>query len=163
MERGELRFNLSQLNLNDLVTKAANNMELQVKAREGQINTDLDPKVSSIEGDQMHLYNVILNLVDNAIKYCRKRPEIAVSTSQSDNFITLSVRDNGIGMSRDEQRKIFETFYRVHSGNVHQTKGFGLGLSYVKAIIDKHQGQISVDSEPGQGTTIGISFPIVSK
>ena len=112
-----------------------------------------------IYGDSEHLANLVNNLLDNAIKYSVEAPEITVETMNNEKGIILSVEDKGIGMSKSVQSKIFERFYRQNSGNVHNVKGFGLGLNYVRAIIDAHRGTINVSSEPGKGSRFEIFLP----
>ena len=106
------------------------------------------------------LTNVIINLLDNAIKYCIETPDIVVNTNNRGNYLLIRVGDNGIGISKSNRKKIFERLYRVPTGNIHNFKGFGLGLSYVKAIVDQHEGKVSVDSEPDEGSTFTIQLPI---
>ena len=116
-----------------------------------------------ISADRIHLTNIIYNLVDNALKYSEEKPVIKISTANRDGGIQLSVSDNGIGISKENQKKIFDTFYRVPTGNIHNVKGFGLGLSYVKAATEKHGGRVSVESEAGKGSTFHVFIPIERK
>jgi len=159
IDRGELKIESSRINLHDLILKVIHHVEIQVKKKDGQINQLLNAKDVFVNGDQMHLSNVIFNLIDNANKYSPDEPKIEIVTQNEDEYIILSIKDQGIGISKENQKKIFEKLYRVPTGNVHNTKGFGLGLSYVKAIIEKHNGQISVFSELGKGSTFRIAIP----
>ena len=113
-----------------------------------------------IPGDPQQLRQLITNLIDNAIKYSKENPEINITTHDAENGIEIIIRDNGIGISKENQRKIFDKFYRVPTGNVHNVKGFGLGLSYVQAVVNKHGGEISVNSELGKGSTFTVILPL---
>ena len=115
--------------------------------------------VFEVEADTVHLTNVVFNLVDNALKYTPESPEIKIETREQNGQFVLSVSDNGIGISRDQQKKIFEKLYRVPTGNIHNVKGFGLGLSYVKVIVEMHHGQIKLESEPEVGSTFSVYLP----
>jgi two-component system phosphate regulon sensor histidine kinase PhoR len=119
----------------------------------------LDAHRYSLFADKMHVGNIIYNLIDNALKYCAGAPHILISTQSDNNQLIISVKDNGIGIKKDDQKKIFDTFYRVPTGNVHNVKGFGLGLSYVKAVVEKHGGHIEVDSEINKGSTFVVYLP----
>ena len=127
--------------------------------RGGVIEESLDAEESVISGDREHLRNLVHNLLDNANKYSENTPQIKVLTRNSKNGILLVVEDNGIGMTKAVQSKIFERFYRQTSGNIHNVKGFGLGLNYVKSIVDAHNGTISVESEPGSGSRFTVFLP----
>jgi two-component system, OmpR family, phosphate regulon sensor histidine kinase PhoR len=135
------------------------NIFIQVKKRKGEIKTHLDAKNIQIEGDQLHITNVIYNLIDNAIKYCEAEPLIEIFTRDEVDGIAIEVRDNGIGISRENQEKVFDKLYRVPTGNVHNVKGFGLGLSYVKGVVEKHGGSVEVRSEIKKGSTFIIHLP----
>jgi two-component system phosphate regulon sensor histidine kinase PhoR len=131
-----------------------------VKTRSGTIETQLRASNPFVNADEMHITNVIFNLLDNALKYTKDIPKIIVSTTERKGGIVLSVTDNGIGIGKEHQKKIFEKFYRVPKGNVHDVKGFGLGLNYVKKIIEEHSGTIKVKSELGKGTVFEIFLPV---
>jgi two-component system phosphate regulon sensor histidine kinase PhoR len=116
-------------------------------------------KPSILFADKMHLTNIIYNLVDNALKYSERNPVIKISTENINGGIQIFISDNGIGISKENQKRIFENFYRVPTGNIHTVKGFGLGLSYVKAAVEKHGGRIDVESELGKGSTFKVFMP----
>lgn len=156
-ENVELKFN--PINLHDLIVDAVVNAELKVLTKGGTIVTNLNAQKPVIEGDVTHISSIINNLLDNAEKYTPEKPEIVISTKDVKGGVEFSVTDNGIGMSKDALKNIFEKFYRVHTGNLHDVKGFGLGLSYVKAMVDAHHGKIQVKSEPGKGSTFTILLP----
>jgi two-component system phosphate regulon sensor histidine kinase PhoR len=132
---------------------------IQVEKREGKIACHFESEQPCINADPMHLSNVIANLIDNANKYSNEKPEITITTHNNERGVIVSIVDKGIGMTRDTLKKIFEKFYRVQSGNIHDVKGFGLGLSYVKAIVEQHKGTIHVTSEPGMGSSFEIFLP----
>ena len=149
----------SDLDVHEIINQAIQNTQLLVDQRQGIITKQLEAVNCLINADKVHLTNIIFNLIDNAIKYTKDSPLIVVSTKDAGNGIEISVKDNGIGISKDNQRKIFDKFYRVPTGNVHNVKGFGLGLSYVLAVVEKHNGTINVDSELGKGSTFKIVMP----
>jgi two-component system phosphate regulon sensor histidine kinase PhoR len=163
IERGELKLKPQPIYLNALIKDLLQSFELQVTRRSGSIQFYPDADSDSIEGDKVHITNVIFNLLDNANKYSPEIPELTISTFNKDNNVCVKVTDKGIGISRENLRKIFDKLYRVPSGNLHDVKGFGLGLSYVKAIIEKHNGQIAVESQPGKGSSFTIILPIYGK
>src|SRR5690606_11621413 len=124
---------------------------------------DLKANPDEIVGDELHLSNVVFNLVDNALKYGKDDPFVKLSTYTQGDQIVITVEDNGIGMSKDQQSRIFEQFYRIHTGNLHDVKGFGLGLSYVSDIVKRMKGKISVKSEKNKGSTFEVILPIKNK
>jgi two-component system phosphate regulon sensor histidine kinase PhoR len=160
IERGELTLKPEKLEVNELIREVATNFEIQVNQRGGKVNLRLNAAHDFVNGDKVHLSNVIFNLLDNANKYSFETPDITISTGNASEKIIISISDKGIGISKDNQKKIFERLYRIPTGNVHNVKGFGLGLSYVKAVIEKHSGEVDVTSEPGKGSTFTISLPL---
>lgn len=158
-DRGKIPLKIKTVNMHELIESIISNFKIQVKKREGTINWLFQAAHSRVNGDELHLTNVIVNLLENALKYCDKTPEILVTTENQKRFLKVSVRDNGIGISKENLRKVFEKFYRVPTGNVHNVKGFGLGLSYVKKIVEEHGGEVGVESEPGKGSVFYIMLP----
>jgi len=159
MDKGELKLKIGDLDLHQVVEQVLQNMKIQLEQRGGSFITDLQATNTLVQADKVHLTNVVFNLVDNALKYTETIPVIKVGTRDEAQGIVVFVEDNGIGISKDNQKKIFEKLYRVPTGNVHNVKGFGLGLSYVKAIVDKHNGWIKVKSEPNKGSRFEILIP----
>jgi two-component system phosphate regulon sensor histidine kinase PhoR len=127
------------------------------------MNLDLQATTTLIRADEVHIGNVIHNLIDNAIKYCDKEPVVSISTKNIGSTIQITIQDNGIGIKKENLKMIFDKFYRVSTGNIHNVKGFGLGLYYVKLIIESHSGKISVKSQLGQGTTFSIVLSLNAK
>ena len=146
--------------MHTIIEHAVETIDIQVQQRNGRVDLNLDAAEHIIYGDSEHLASLVNNLLDNAIKYSPDSPEIKVSTKNIDRGIVVSVEDKGIGMSKSVQSKIFERFYRQSSGNVHDVKGFGLGLNYARAIIEAHKGNISVFSEPGKGSRFDVFLPL---
>ncbi len=159
MDKGELKLTIVDINMNEVVDQVLQNMNIQLERRGGSFITDLQATNTLVEADKVHLTNVVFNLVDSALKYTEKIPVIKVGTRNEAQGIVVFVEDNGIGISKENQKKIFDKLYRVPTGNVHNVKGFGLGLSYVKAIVDKHNGWIKVKSEPNKGSRFEILIP----
>jgi two-component system phosphate regulon sensor histidine kinase PhoR len=159
LEKGKLRLNKVGFNFHDVIEDAINKIDLQLKARHGKITTNLAAEFSFVEADKVHLTNVIFNLLDNAIKYSPESPEIKISTENVNKGMMIHVKDNGSGISKANQKKIFDTLYRISTGNVHNVKGFGLGLSYVKAIVEMHGGYIKLESELKKGSVFSIFVP----
>ena len=163
IDKGQLKLNKSVNNMHDIINVAIGSKKIEIKGKGGKINTNLLATQSNVSGDKIHLTNIIINLLDNAIKYCIKQPNITISTTNKNNLIFISIKDNGIGISNANKNKIFEKLFRVTTGNVHNFKGFGLGLSYVKAITELHNGTVSVDSELEKGSTFTVQLPIITK
>lgn len=159
LDEKKIELNKENLNGNELIEEAIQNSSLSLVEKEGEIKTQLNAAQCYFYGDKLHLINVLNNLIDNAIKYNHNKPKIIISTYNKKNSWSIEVQDNGIGIDQDNQRKIFERFFRVHTGNVHNVKGFGLGLNYVKLIVEAHHGTIGVESTQGKGTIFKISLP----
>lgn len=162
-DRKKSSFKKKHLDLNEIVESIANSFSLRVEHTGGKINVDIGAVDSDIYVDEVNFQNVIFNLMDNAVKY-RKTDEpvnIYLKTWNDDKWLYLSVHDTGKGIKKDDLKKIFEKFYRVGTGNVHDVKGFGLGLAYVKKVVDLHDGEIKVDSEYGKGSTFTIKLPVI--
>ena len=159
MDKGELKLKIVDIDVNQVVDQVLHNMKIQLEQRGGQFITDLKAMHTMVQADKIHLTNVVFNLVDNALKYTEKIPLIKVGTHNESDGVVVYVEDNGIGISKENQKKIFDKLYRVPTGNIHNVKGFGLGLSYVKAIIDKHNGWIKVKSELNKGSRFEILIP----
>lgn len=162
LEKKELQFNIKKINANLLIATVVDNYQLQLNEKGGKCNLSLNAADAIIEADELHFTNIISNLVDNAIKYSRENLTIEVKTYNESGRILIEIEDNGIGMSRETMKNVFEKFYRAHTGNVHNVKGFGLGMSYVKTIVDAMNGDIKVDSTLGKGTTFTLEFPLAS-
>jgi two-component system phosphate regulon sensor histidine kinase PhoR len=159
LDKKEFKLNLEELDLHEIIDNAQYNINLQVEKRGGIIRQDLKAKNSIITGDEIHLTNIIYNLLDNANKYSSGNPEITIRTENEEQGIWVRISDKGIGMTRDVLNKIFEKFYRVPTGNLHNVKGFGLGLTYVKMMVEAMNGKILVNSTPGKGSEFKIFFP----
>lgn len=157
-EKKELSIVNEPVDLNELLSRLMNVMSLQVQARNGKIEFSgtVDPLI--ITGDAFHLERVFLNLIDNAIKYAKEAPVIELNLFEKAGYVNIEISDNGIGIAKDEQKRIFDRFYRVSTGDLHNVKGFGLGLSYVKTIVELHRGIIEVESKPGKGSMFRIKF-----
>lgn len=159
-DHGELKLKKEEINLHELIETLAQNFLLQIDRRAGKLEFLPEAEDPVITGDTMHITNVVSNLMENAMKYTRQTPLISISTRNEPGKIVLSVSDNGIGISREDQKRIFDKFYRVPTGNVHNVKGFGLGLSYVKLIVEQHKGSIRIKSEPEKGSRFDIHLPL---
>ncbi|MCX6236443.1 MAG: HAMP domain-containing sensor histidine kinase [Bacteroidia bacterium] len=161
LDRKEFEFNFHAVNVHELIEEARNGILLQVEKKGGKINTKLEAVNPVVTTDPIHFTNLVYNLLDNANKYSPDEPLITVTTTNCPKGIYLTVEDKGIGMSKAVQTRIFDKFYRLTSGNIHNIKGFGLGLSYVKAILEANDGSIKVHSEPGKGSRFVVFIPFL--
>lgn len=159
LDKQDFELKITDVNINELANMAVEHAALKVNQRGGTIKATINAKKPFIRGDENHISNVIHNLLDNAEKYSPDPLEISLETKNVANGVEITVKDKGIGMTKDDVKRIFEKFYRVSTGNIHDVKGFGLGLSYVKAIVDAHQGTITVRSDLGKGSTFTVFFP----
>nr|WP_321236547.1 HAMP domain-containing sensor histidine kinase [uncultured Psychroserpens sp.] len=162
LEKNELNISKERVKLHDLIEDAVTHVELIVEDRKGYVKSHLNADKSSVLANETHFTNVIVNILDNAIKYSDDAPKIDVYTENIGTNILLKISDQGNGMTKQVQKRVFEKFYREHTGNVHNVKGHGLGLAYVKRIVDDHQGHVSVESEKGKGSVFIIKLPLIS-
>ncbi|OWY21351.1 PDZ domain-containing protein [Sphingobacteriales bacterium UPWRP_1] len=162
LEKGNLKLNIERIDMHHVLLEAAQKTMLRVNKQHGNITTNLEAANAQVDGDLLHLTNVIYNLLDNAVKYAKPDvpPQIAIATFNMENNLIISVTDNGIGMGKDTINKIFEQFYRVPTGNIHNVKGFGLGLSYAKLMVEQHGGSIKANSRLGKGSTFEVRLPL---
>lgn len=163
MDKQEVQLTKVRLHVHPVIEDIIQNHVLQLEEKNGKAELQLNARNDLVEADAVHFRNLISNLVDNSIKYSRENPVIKISTANSNKTLSIRVEDNGIGMSKETLRRIFEKFYRAHTGNLHNVKGFGLGLSYVKTIVDAHHGKIKVESTPGKGSAFTIEIPVLKK
>ena len=161
LEKKELELNKQKVDIHDLIHSVLDSFKLQLEGKPSSINYNLRASIFEANVDEEHVIHVLSNLIDNAIKYSKESIDILITTSNVNNKIVIAIEDNGIGMSSDTSKHIFEKFYRAHSGNIHNVKGFGLGMSYVKWVVEMHKGNIKVQSELDHGTTIEVSLPLV--
>jgi two-component system phosphate regulon sensor histidine kinase PhoR len=163
MDRQELQLNKQPLHVHDLIHEIMDNYALQLDEKQGRADLNLSARQDYIEADPVHFRNLISNLIDNAVKYSKDNLELKITTHSTSKNLIIRVEDNGIGMSKETVRRIFEKFYRAHTGNLHNVKGFGLGLSYVKTIVDAHNGKIKVESVLGRGSAFTLELPLLKK
>ena len=164
-EKGNIRFNEKEIDANVIIDDVVKTFALKVEQAGGTLEANLDAEDGAIYVDEMHFTNVIFNLLDNAVKYRREDEplHLVVTTANTGQRLVITIEDNGIGIRHDDLRRIFDRFYRVHTGNKHDVKGFGLGLAYVKKVIDLHQGDIKCESELGKGSKFTISLPLLKE
>jgi two-component system, OmpR family, phosphate regulon sensor histidine kinase PhoR len=161
IDRQELQLKLQPLHINEVIRRVMDNFKLQLDEINAQVVLQLQEGNDLAEADEVHFTNLISNLIDNAIKYSRERLIIRIMTIRHGKNLNIRIEDNGIGMTKETQRRIFEKFYRAHTGNVHNVKGFGLGLSYVKSVADAHHGKIKVESVAGKSTAFTLEIPLI--
>jgi len=163
MERQQGQLNKKDIHVHDVIQKVISNLHLQIEEKQGKVELQLNAAQDLMEADEVHFTNLINNLLDNAVKYSKENVPLAIRVSTKNSSrgnIRIMVEDNGIGMSKETVSRVFEKFFRAHTGNVHNVKGFGLGLSYVKAMTEAHEGKIRVESVLGKGSTFTIDFPL---
>lgn len=160
LDKQELKMKSENLNMNDLIQSAIDNMSIQIESKSGQVNAVYNAEMDNIIGDEGHMTNVVINLLENALKYSKEDPVISLRTENKRNQFVFSIQDRGQGMSRESIRHIFQKFYRIPKGNLHDVRGFGLGLAYVKTIIDLHHGEIYAESEIGKGSKFTIAITL---
>ena len=162
LQKKQLIISKDRLQLHELIEDAVTHVELIVKNRAGYIKTNFRATKSSILANDSYFTNVIVNILDNAIKYSEGPPKIDITTENHGNSILMSIKDQGVGIGKTAQKRVFEEFYREHTGNVHNVKGHGLGLANVKRIVENHQGIIFIESEKGKGSTFTIKLPLIT-
>lgn len=162
MDRKEIKLQLEQVDMHHLISEVCRSFELPFQERQGTLSQELNASNDSVNGDRVHLGNVLHNLIDNALKYSPEQPDVRLATKVEDGNLLISVSDNGIGIPKKDQEMVFQRFYRVPTGNVHNVKGFGLGLHYVDEITRVHKGSVKVNSDPGKGSTFTIRLPLLS-
>lgn len=160
MERGEVQLKLGTVNVHQIIERVLENISPQIELRQGIIDMNLQAENPEIQADEVHLTNIIFNLLDNANKYSPENPVIKITTENTEKGLSIKVIDQGIGMTKESIKNIFEKFYRVPTGNVHDVKGFGLGLSYVKKMVEEHHGKINVQSKLGEGSEFEVVLPL---
>ncbi|UTA68179.1 sensor histidine kinase KdpD [Emticicia sp. 21SJ11W-3] len=163
LDKGDVKLKMERVNIHETIEQVLHNLSVQIEQKNGMVHLELDAEHPEIEADDVHLTNIIFNLLDNANKYSPENPEITIKTENIDDYLKITIADKGIGMTKDQLNKIFERFYRVPTGNLHDVKGFGLGLSYVKKMVESHQGIIQVDSKPGDGSRFEVYLPLNTK
>lgn len=159
IERDNIELNVEEIDLADLIRNISPSIELKINDKQGTLHLDMTAKNAFVRADRLHLTNILHNLVDNGVKYSGDKPEIRIGLRNDGKKLVLSVQDNGIGIPKEHQKRVFDKFYRVPTGNVHNVKGFGLGLYYVKTMCKEHKWKLDLQSEPGKGTKIEIAMP----
>lgn len=161
IDRQHVELNKEAVHLQELITHISPSLELKIGEKQGKLHLDTGASAAVVQADRLHLTNILHNLVDNAVKYARPgvAPEITIHLQERPDGIILSVEDNGMGISKEHQKRVFDKFYRVSTGNVHNVKGFGLGLFYVREICKQHGWRVELSSEPGKGSQISIKIP----
>lgn len=161
LDKQEIQLNVAPLHAHDLINAAINNIQLPLKAKNGHLEKHFNAMDDLLMADEVHFTNIINNLLDNAVKYSNDNLKIKISTSNFNGHLRIRIEDTGIGMNKETLNRVFEKFYRAHTGNIHNVKGFGLGLSYVKSIVDAHRGKIKAESTPGKGSCFTLDFLVL--
>ncbi len=159
MEKNRIHLNLEEINLNEILTEISAQFKQTDFGQKANIKILTNDLNFNILGDRFHFSNLILNILENGAKYCEQKPELLISISGKKKMIEIAIADNGIGIAKDQRKKIFTKFYRVPTGNVHNVKGFGLGLDYVQKIVSAHKWKIKVDENPDGGSIFTLSIP----
>ena len=159
IDKKELQLNFKVVNIHELIRNLSESFNMRMQKKTGKLNVELNAIKSEILADEFHLTNTVYNVLDNAEKYSKNHPEISISTSNGKDGLFITVRDAGIGIKESFQKHIFDKFFRVPTGDLHNVKGFGLGLSYVKTIIEAHKGSITIQSDLDKGTQFDIYLP----
>lgn len=162
LDKDKVVLKKSTINIHEILQEVKDNFEFNQSEKGGDFSMELNATDDAIRADEVHISNVLYNLIDNAIKYCEVEPKIRISTKNDQNFLIITIVDNGIGIPREDINSIFDKFFRVHTGNRHDVKGFGLGLYYVKLIVEAHKGSVNVKSVLGKGTTFTLKVPKVA-
>ena len=163
MDKEAVQLKEVPLHAHELITSAINNIQLPLNEKNGVLETHFNATNDLILADDVHFTNIINNLLDNAVKYSKENLKIKLTTSNFNSHIRIKIEDNGIGMNKETLSRVFEKFYRAHTGNIHNIKGFGLGLSYVKSVVDALHGKIKAESTPGKGSCFTLEFPVIKK
>lgn len=162
MDRQELKLKLKPVHIHEIIRQIIGNFTLQINDKQGKFQVLLNAKNDLVDADEVHFGNLINNLIDNAIKYSKENLVIKITTHSTNKLLVIQIEDTGIGMSKETVKRIFEKFYRAHTGNLHDVKGFGLGMSYVKTVVDAHKGKIKVESTLGKGSSFTVEMPLSS-
>ncbi|SEB83350.1 two-component system, OmpR family, phosphate regulon sensor histidine kinase PhoR [Tenacibaculum sp. MAR_2009_124] len=161
LEKNQIEMSKDAIDMHDIITEAIEHVKLLVANKNGTISTHFEAISNEALGNKFHLTNVVVNILENAVKYSEEEPKIDVFTESTNKYFILKIKDEGIGMSRNAQKYVFNKFYREHKGNIHNVKGHGLGLAYVKEIVDSHQGTVYVESEKSKGSTFTVKLPLI--
>lgn len=159
-DKEDIGLKKEKVDVHQIISDAIENTTLALQEKNGQIHCDLKAREHEVNADRLHLTNVLYNLIDNAIKYCNGAPVIMITTTSTDRQLIIDVIDNGLGIAKENHRKVFQKFYRVPTGNLHDVKGFGLGLHYVRSVVSAHKGTIKLQSDLGKGSTFRITLPL---
>ena len=161
LEKNQIEISKDATDMQDTIEEAIEHIQLLVDDKKGSVTSHFKAISTEVLGNQFHLTNIIVNMLENAIKYSENAPKIDIYTENTNKYFIFKIKDEGIGMSRNAQKYVFDKFYREHKGNIHNVKGHGLGLAYVKEIIENHQGTVYVESEKGKGSLFTVKLPLI--